>query len=375
MNKDLDERLVPSGEYRDALNIEVSTSEGSNVGVVKNILGNHGLVYLEDGFTCVGSIADDKTNKLYWFVSSYEADCIIEYNIDRNEKAYVFVDRYVGTPKAVLKFPNKIITGINIIDNLLLWTDNVNNPRKINIDTCKAGTDPSGNQHTQLSFEKGSFNGLTINLITKGLALSPVTNAVSEGDRVWYEEKQLEALLGVPPVNPGIASQAHVVKHYRDNEYLGLKNIVVFDDPDPTTSQPGNYFYAVDPLSSTPTLMLTDQWEKGDVIFGCKAVQAPDGTTSYVNQTIDIEERHITVIKPKPLSAPSIKINHSESIDSDINIPNIFETKLPRFAYRYKYKDGEVSPFSPFTHPVFNAKYPKDASVSNNTNIFKHQIS
>ena len=32
MNKDLDERLIPAGEYRDALNIEVSTSEASNVG-------------------------------------------------------------------------------------------------------------------------------------------------------------------------------------------------------------------------------------------------------------------------------------------------------------------------------------------------------
>ena len=38
MNKDLDERLVSNGEYRDALNIEVSTSEGSNVGVVQNHL-------------------------------------------------------------------------------------------------------------------------------------------------------------------------------------------------------------------------------------------------------------------------------------------------------------------------------------------------
>ena len=29
MNKDLDERLVPNGEYVDAMNIEVSTSEDS----------------------------------------------------------------------------------------------------------------------------------------------------------------------------------------------------------------------------------------------------------------------------------------------------------------------------------------------------------
>mgnify|MGYP003656974562 FL=1 len=40
MNKDLDERLVPNGQYRDALNINVSVSEGSDSGVVKNVKGN-----------------------------------------------------------------------------------------------------------------------------------------------------------------------------------------------------------------------------------------------------------------------------------------------------------------------------------------------
>ena len=61
MNKDLDERLIPNGQYRDAWNVEVSTSEGSDVGAVKNILGNkriEGIV--PDGFTCVGSIANEK---------------------------------------------------------------------------------------------------------------------------------------------------------------------------------------------------------------------------------------------------------------------------------------------------------------------------
>jgi len=34
MNKDLDERLVPSSEYRDALNVEVTTSDNSEVGTL-----------------------------------------------------------------------------------------------------------------------------------------------------------------------------------------------------------------------------------------------------------------------------------------------------------------------------------------------------
>ena len=40
MNKDLDARLIPNGQYRDAQNISVSRSEGADVGALENILGN-----------------------------------------------------------------------------------------------------------------------------------------------------------------------------------------------------------------------------------------------------------------------------------------------------------------------------------------------
>ena len=40
MNKDLDERLVPKGEYREAQNILITQSEGSDVGAIENIQGN-----------------------------------------------------------------------------------------------------------------------------------------------------------------------------------------------------------------------------------------------------------------------------------------------------------------------------------------------
>jgi hypothetical protein len=72
MNKDLDERLVPNGEYRDAMNIQVSTSEGSDVGTIQNILGNSivpGQGFIPEGAYCVGSIADEKNDKLYYFVT------------------------------------------------------------------------------------------------------------------------------------------------------------------------------------------------------------------------------------------------------------------------------------------------------------------
>ena len=77
MNKDLDERLVPNGEYRDAMNIQVSTSEGSDVGTIQNVLGNTpGCTYddpndnpIQAGSTTVGSVSDEKNDALYWLVA------------------------------------------------------------------------------------------------------------------------------------------------------------------------------------------------------------------------------------------------------------------------------------------------------------------
>jgi len=71
MNKDLDERLVPDGEYREALNVEISTSEGSNVGSVQTLRGNK-LVdntnfYSSTAIT-VGQYVDEENEAIYNFV-------------------------------------------------------------------------------------------------------------------------------------------------------------------------------------------------------------------------------------------------------------------------------------------------------------------
>ena len=39
MNKDVDERIVPNGEYRDALNIQVVTSDDDDAGAAQLISG------------------------------------------------------------------------------------------------------------------------------------------------------------------------------------------------------------------------------------------------------------------------------------------------------------------------------------------------
>ena len=82
MNKDLDERLVPNGEYRDALNIQVKTTDSDSSGIgdagtVQNLQGNERIAssYLVEGYDgkkakIIGSIADDATNSTYYFTAA-----------------------------------------------------------------------------------------------------------------------------------------------------------------------------------------------------------------------------------------------------------------------------------------------------------------
>ena len=70
MNKDLDERLVPNGEYRDALNIEISSSEDSDVGSAQITLGNKSVSDLDfsPNAVTVGSYVDEQEEYIYNFV-------------------------------------------------------------------------------------------------------------------------------------------------------------------------------------------------------------------------------------------------------------------------------------------------------------------
>ena len=79
MNKDLDERLIPNGEYRDALNVQLATSEGSTVGTIQNVLGNVKLSDINTKLTSAGVLADttrkiigvakdEVTSKIYFFL-------------------------------------------------------------------------------------------------------------------------------------------------------------------------------------------------------------------------------------------------------------------------------------------------------------------
>jgi len=144
MNKDLDERLLSEGVYRDALNVRVIGSSGSDVGSLENEPANVGLTQLNfgAGAVTIGSVSDDTNKKIYWFVRSNTGSFICEYDVDNDSSTFVLKDTRSWKTN-VLNFYKTNFVEANIlidIDNskrFLFFTDGINPPRRIEIDSAK----------------------------------------------------------------------------------------------------------------------------------------------------------------------------------------------------------------------------------------------
>jgi len=148
MNMDIDERMLPDGQYRSANNITVEATGGSNMGAAQNAMGNIKIfdinIYLQTlgititGAKTIGAVVHEPLNLMYWFISSTGFDGIFEYNQKTNVTSLV-----LGSTTDQLNFDaTALITGVNYLPSedggFLFWTDNLNPPRRINITRTKS---------------------------------------------------------------------------------------------------------------------------------------------------------------------------------------------------------------------------------------------
>ena len=74
MNKDLDDRILPNGEYRDALNISVGRSEDDDVGSLENVKGNYMIpqtATTNSQLKCIGKFEDEVGNRIFQVLTDY----------------------------------------------------------------------------------------------------------------------------------------------------------------------------------------------------------------------------------------------------------------------------------------------------------------
>ena len=360
MNKDLDERLVPNGEYRDALNVQVATSDGSDVGTLQNILGNLDVssasfidpvtgntmdeAVLETyGFYCVGSVVDEKNDKLYWLVSGVGVDFIAEYDYNTKKIHPIVVDTFQanvlpGDGGRVLNFDKGfLITGINIMEETIFWTDNNTEPKRVNVPQIRLGT---------------------VDFLTHTIFHVPnpdktsLTPFVAAGD---LEEDHVTVIRKGPNTAPK----------------LEMKNTVVGDT---------NYNSVSGETSTTLLGPLTLFWDNvsGAYVDTPVLLEFETDADFSVGDFLDIEsvdevtgaskKRKITVEVMNVQSSLTGQLVFTVEIrswDTNIDLDNenfnvtlqqdsaLFKYRFPRFGCRYKYKDGEYSAFSPFSEVAF----------------------
>ena len=488
MNKDLDERVIPKGQYREALNIQISTSEGSDVGVVQNILGNSELNEIDGNgvvggsWECVGAIADEKNDALYWLIhNSGGRDAILEYKDGDIDYVLTAMEKSGATDenpnRSILGFTGDMITGINIIsgddeaneDKLLLFTDNTNEPRKININRCKQGTtalnlptrlivngedieteetafwaqnfsdtsggttilylsnigtsqnptvkigdqliaiettggsvfNPSNRFVTAINYTTGE---VTINSsIYNGAGTAAVGNFVRFKSFEVLKEEHITVIKKNPTTPPSIKLEANTrtgnvngVTNATEGgtQFVTLQNGVTIqkregDLVDLYITQTAEQIYVgmgLDgevPSGNQPLKISETNWRVGDILL--VQLKDPDpantgplqfnyqsrlkvlskdnpreiGNTGEYEQYFETEIVEVkSLMTPNPVP-PLTDPNTGEDIINlfDVTLEEkeagIFQTKIPRFAYRYKYEDNEYSAFSPFSEPAF----------------------
>jgi hypothetical protein len=150
MNKVVDQRLLPEGEYVDAMNIRMGSTENSEVGVIENTKGNLPLTSLAyiDGTPlsaaakCIGALQNSVNETIYWLVhdpnftvgATGKLDLIVSFNVSSSILTYhvVSIDDGGGVNTTLNFNPNYLVTGIDILNDLLFFTDDYNAPRFIN---------------------------------------------------------------------------------------------------------------------------------------------------------------------------------------------------------------------------------------------------
>ena len=336
MNKDLDARLLQNGEYRNAINAQVSKSEGANVGSLENVLGN---TLVQDfntltgvtGLKSIGYLTDEINNTVYIFLTSHSVNkydpgaknFIISYN--SLQETYVIL-----VQGSFLNFSQlNPIYGVNILEGLLFWTDNRNQPRKINV----VSANTLGYYTTEDQISVATYNPYEsielFEIITPAMATANPELAPAEGD---YQTTMFDVTSKFYP-NGGSAFSAN------NNPLAVATGLTVPIDLNDTTAEG-------DVTSGMRVSYIDDN---GLMInTGVTVATAPTGGTPSFLTSANISAYPLPNTKIEFVFDSNPYYENGFSGDSEF-----LKDKFVRFSYRFQFDDNEYSIFAPFTQPTF----------------------
>ena len=339
MNKDLDARILPNGEYRDAQNAQISKSESANVGNLENILGNASIQSFQSltgvsKLICIGNLADEVNNTVYLFFTDKDnsrSDYNTSYTPSGEQSNNFIISYNVLSEEAIIlvkgNFLNfsteSLITGVNILEDLLFFTDNRNQPRVINVSLAN----PSGLTNPTYYTNEDQISVAKYNPY-KSIELYEQSSLATTSSDTYYETTMKDvSSLFLPNGGTAIANGTQSGSTININSINGQIN--------PTSSPYPN---------STVSLQNINSKELQPTGFVVNTVNAV-GTQIQLSGSISVSDKQVIVFNANPY------FDFEFSGD-----PDYLESKFARFSYRFKFTDNEYSIFAPFTQHAFIPK-------------------
>ena len=347
MNKDLDDRLLPSGEYRDARNVAVSKSEGEDVGALENVLGNTKIATVLPDFdlTVISSSSGGAGEVI---ISDFSSAATVNGNDQRIHINYqVLVN---GVVVGYVSDYSNSLTGVNIyapggggiVDGSIITI----RPNLKIIGTLPiVSTDKIylfATNYTDTSASGlANFSSETTNPGNSAI-LEYNLNTPSQAPRVLVEGSWLNFSTTFPIINSNLLETLLFWTDDRNQpRKINVNTALSASFINETQYADGNwgYYNNEDHISVAKYAPITP-------IQLWKEYEGFAGGSTYETTMKDV----VSELLPDGTTANP---DYNPTYGGD---PDFLEDKFVKFSYRLKFDDGEYSLFAPFTQAAYIPK-------------------
>ena len=426
MNKDLNPRLISKNEYIDARNAEVMNSERGDSGLLQNVSGNSiETSFAFDGveldgvnLEIIGFFIDSTNNRLFAFITDWNdasSDGLSTYAPSTSHHYICMYD--VGSGRSTtlvsgsfLNFAKgNSVLGINLLEDLLFFTDDRNQPRKINVNTAIGDTlyyskeeDISVAKYypwKPISFLKNKVTpGITPYSLQKNTSLeiknqvyAQKSNLPFNGEIILTEIGSYGDLEVQGTFTSGWLSNTKViVKGSGLSEDLEIlfsssdPSVIFYDSPSLETQIQATLIVrdiniekentmkdvtSID-LPLTQTLTIVSSNNNSSFVTSNAVNQNWIGSTLYVKSNT-LPSDGVTVTNVQSIGSSQYRITHTTAtlnLTAEEKVvlggnpyynglfkgdTNFISDRFIRFSYRFKYDDNEYSLDAPFSQIVF----------------------
>ena len=335
MNKDLDDRILPKGQYRDARNININKSEGADVGALENVKGNALLTNFnqsngsidQKNIEIIGLYTDDEAQQIFVFATNFTDSTPTRLGMHAaatNATCYIAMRDLNSSTDFILASGSFLnfskthrISGVNLLQDFLYFTDNRNQPRKLNVAKAKSDSSYYNSEDSISVLKINPWRAMRFYNIDSSVVYSTMKNKSDE-------------------FLPNAISQSYTV---------GSTLTVVSgstDIPISTGSFPASYL-------GTRVRITHD---------GSNVAGVPDVVTisNIGSNSIRVTYTGSSFTIPSSSALDPTIITAPVNPDYDANWPGdsqFLKDKFIKFGYRFKFEDNEYSLISPLSPSLY----------------------